>query len=736
MREHGIEPIDLVVVNLYPFRETVAKPGVDARGGDRADRHRRPVDAALGGEEPRRGDGARRSRRLRRRARRAARAGGEVSAATNRRLAQKVFHTTARYDGAIADYLGAEAERRSARRSTGAAPRRSDLRYGENPHQHAALYGDFLARRRAAARQGAVVQQHRRHRRGAGPGAASSSTTARRRSASSSTTRRAASGSASTRSRRGTRAFATDPESPFGGIVISTKPWTLRAGAGRGRDLHRGADRARLRAGRARAAHEEEEPPPGALAPRARCAPNAPAVRGVVGGLLVQDADRAVEEFARAKVVTRRAPTAGRAARRSTSAGKVVKHVKSNAIVFAAADRTLALGGGQTSRVEPVRNAVRARAARVGISLHGSVLAATRSSRSPTVSRRPPTAGATAIVQPGGSARDDEVIAAADARGVAMVVHRRAPLPALSACASWSSAAAGASMRSSGSSRAESARRGASVRARQRRHRASSPPACPIAADDVDGLLALRARAERIDLTVVGPELPLTLGIVDRFADGGAARLRSDAPRRRSSREQGVHQGAAAPRSTCRPRFFGAFADADEAAALRRRGGRADRREGRRPRGRQGRLHLPRRSTRREDADRADHARAASSATPARGSSSRSSSTARSCRSWRSPTATRSLPLASSQDHKRVFDGDRGAEHRRHGRLLARAGGDAGAARRTSCEDVMEPVVRGLAAPRHRATPGVLYAGLMVQRRARRRCSSSTCASAIRSARC
>src|SRR5207247_5910945 len=89
----------------------------------------------------------------------------------------------------------------------------------------------------------------------------------------------------------------------------------------------------------------------------------APALRGVAGGLLVQDVDRAIEDPREAKVVTRRAPTAEEL-RAVAFAGRVVKHVKSNALAFTTAERTLALGGGQTSRVEPVRNARARRAAR------------------------------------------------------------------------------------------------------------------------------------------------------------------------------------------------------------------------------------------------------------------------------------------------------------------------------------------------------------------------------------
>jgi phosphoribosylaminoimidazolecarboxamide formyltransferase/IMP cyclohydrolase len=98
-----------------------------------------------------------------------------------------------------------------------------------------------------------------------------------------------------------------------------------------------------------------------------------------------------------------------------------VKHVKSNAIVFAGAAQTLAVGGGQTSRVEAIRNAV-ARAAREKIALAGSALASDAFFPFPDGLEEAVAAGATAVVQPGGSTRDAEVIAAADARGIAMLM--------------------------------------------------------------------------------------------------------------------------------------------------------------------------------------------------------------------------------------------------------------------------------------------------------------------------
>ena len=417
MREHGIEPIDLVAVNLYPFRETVAKPGttleeaieqIDIGGPSMlrsaAKNHAHvtvivdPDDYASVLEE------LRTSR-------------GSVSVATNRRLAHKVFCATACYDGAIADYLGGTGRAEGFGDSVHVGgPKALDMRYGENPHQRAALYGGFL--RVAEPLHGkelsynnvvdidaalALAEEFRqgrdaavailKHNTPCGVGLGRDPLEAWE------------------------RAYATDPESPFGGIVVSTRPFTLA--------LARAVDEIftevliapefepdaleLLRKKKARRLvrwHPEAAPP-------------APAVRGVAGGLLVQDADRSIENAREAKVVTKRAPTADEL-RALDFAWRVVKHVKSNAIVFATAERTLALGGGQTSRVEPVRNA-RSRAARLDIPLAGSVLGSDAFFPFPDGLEEALAAGATAVIQPGGSTRDAEVIAAADARGAAMV---------------------------------------------------------------------------------------------------------------------------------------------------------------------------------------------------------------------------------------------------------------------------------------------------------------------------
>jgi phosphoribosylaminoimidazolecarboxamide formyltransferase/IMP cyclohydrolase len=345
--------------------------------------------------------------------------GGTLSAATRARLARRAFQTTARYDGAIADWLG-------ARDATPEAPfgetvhlalrKAQDLRYGENPHQKAALYGAFfdvvqqlhgkelsynnimdtnaalwLMREFLGAPPTVAILKHNTP-----CGVATGATVAAAYQA----------------------AYATDPESPFGGILIANQEWTL--------ELSRIVDEiftevliAPSFAPDALAFLKKKKNRrlmtwnPAAMEAAVREA------RSVVGGLLVQDIDRAMEDVARAAVKTRRQPTADELAALGFGL-KVVKHVKSNAIAFVTKDRTLALGGGATSRVDPV-HAARAKAGRVGISLQGSVLASDAFFPFPDGIEEAAAAGATAIVQPGGSVRDDEVIAAADKLGLAMV---------------------------------------------------------------------------------------------------------------------------------------------------------------------------------------------------------------------------------------------------------------------------------------------------------------------------
>src|SRR5213083_644718 len=383
MREHGIEPIDLVAVNLYPFRETIARPGttlaeaieqIDIGGPSMlrsAAKNHADVTVIVDPDdyEPVLAE---------------LRAGG-VEPATRRRLAVKVFCATACYDGAIADYLGQGGTFHWGGRKA------LDMRYGENPHQAAALYGDFL--RVAEPLHGKELSYNNVVDIDAALALAEE--------------------------------FRRGPEAAVAILKHNTP-----CGVGVGRDPLEAWERAydelftevliapafepdalellrRKKARRIVRWHPDAAPP------------KAPAIRGVTAGLLVQDADRAIEDPREARVVTRRAPTAEEL-RALAFAWRVVKHVKSNAIAFTTAERTLALGGGQTSRVEPVRNA-RARAERLGISLRGSVLASDAFFPFADGLEEAIAAGATAVIQPGGSTRDEEVIRAADAHGVAMV---------------------------------------------------------------------------------------------------------------------------------------------------------------------------------------------------------------------------------------------------------------------------------------------------------------------------
>src|SRR5262245_48934437 len=419
MAANGIQPIDLVVVNLYPFEATVAKPGCTLEdaienidiGGPSMIRSaaKNHHDGPVGGDPADYGPVLDEMRR----------GGGAGSLATRERLARRAFQITARYDGAIADYLGSRetSEEAPFGETLHVALRKAqDLRYGENPHQKAALYGDFFAGieqlhgkelsynnivdtnaalwlMREFLADGPTVAILK-HNTPCGVATAASVADAYR------------------------AAYATDPESPFGGILITNHEWTLELGqivdeiftevliapafAPAALEFLRKKKNRRLMLWRAAAMDTAVRE-----------------MRSVVGGLLVQDADRAMENPAESQVVTRRPPCDDEVAA-MTFGLKVVKHVKSNAIAFVGPDRTLALGGGATSRVDP-GHAARAKAGRVGVSLRGSVLASDAFFPFPDGVEEAAGAGATAIVQPGGSVRDEEVIAAADRLNLAMV---------------------------------------------------------------------------------------------------------------------------------------------------------------------------------------------------------------------------------------------------------------------------------------------------------------------------
>jgi phosphoribosylaminoimidazolecarboxamide formyltransferase/IMP cyclohydrolase len=398
---HDLKAIDLVVVNLYPFEATVARPDVSLAeavekidiGGPSMIRSAAKNHAYVGvvvdpADYP---DVLAELRDA-----------GGLGDVTRSRLALRAFERTARYDAAIHAWL-ADRER------SGEDPfpaqlavdlgRAALLRYGENPHQRAALYGGFLdvveplhgkelsynnlIDVQAAL---ALIQEFGgldeaavailKHNTPCGVGLG--------------TTPGEAWG----------RAYETDPESPFGGIVVSSRAFDL-----------------------ALARHVDEIFTEVLVAPDFD-ADRIPAaeldLRRVYGGLLVQEPDATLEDVAACRVATQRKPTE-QELRALAFGSRVVKHVKSNAIVFCAADRTLGVGGGATSRVDAIHQA-REKATRVGLDLTGSALASDAFFPFPDGLEVAAAAGVTAVVQPGGSVRDDEVIAAADRLGLAMVL--------------------------------------------------------------------------------------------------------------------------------------------------------------------------------------------------------------------------------------------------------------------------------------------------------------------------
>jgi len=418
MDEHGIAPIDLVVVNLYPFERTVAKPegtledaieNIDIGGPSMlrsaAKNHRSvavivdPDDYGTVVEEMKK-------------------SGGEVSEATRRRLAVKVFAHTAAYDAAIASYLGrVYGEEGLPSNLVLSLPKTMDLRYGENPHQRAALYGAFLDVLEPL--HGKELSFNNVLDAGSALdliGEFEEPTVAIIKH-----TNPCGVGSGENLSDAWRKAFETDTQSPFGGIIVVNR--TLDLAAARAMDeifteliiapafaegvldfLFRKKNRRVLRIKGERPARELD-------------------LKRVAKGLLAQERDAARETGEAWKQVTRRAPSEEEA-RAMLFGWKVAKHVKSNAIVYARTDRTLGIGAGQMSRVDSAELAV-SKAAKSGLSLSGAVVASDAFFPFRDGIDAAAKAGATCVIQPGGSVRDEEVIAAADEHGMAMVFTAR-----------------------------------------------------------------------------------------------------------------------------------------------------------------------------------------------------------------------------------------------------------------------------------------------------------------------
>jgi phosphoribosylaminoimidazolecarboxamide formyltransferase / IMP cyclohydrolase len=422
VRAHGIEAIDLVVVNLYPFEATVAKPGVslhdaieniDIGGPSMLRSAAKNHDTVTVVVDP--ADYAEVIAQVR--------ATGGTSLELRRQLAAKVFARTAAYDAAIAAHLAREFASPTDGRIapppalTLQAPLVQTLRYGENPHQNAALYGRFgdyfrqlhgkelsynniLDLTAAAALIGEFA--------GEAPTLAILKHTNPCGVARGGTLREA-----------WDKAFATDRQAPFGGIIAVNQPLDRACAeaiveifsevivapsfAPEALDVLRQKKNLRL------------------LELRKNPVAAAPFDLRSVGAesYLWQERDVRATAEADLKVVTRRQPTPAEL-QAMLFGWRVVKHLKSNAILYCGSDRTLGVGAGQMSRVDSSRIAVW-KAGEAGLSLSGSVVCSDAFFPFADGLIAAADAGATAAIQPGGSVRDAEVIAAADARGVAMV---------------------------------------------------------------------------------------------------------------------------------------------------------------------------------------------------------------------------------------------------------------------------------------------------------------------------
>ncbi len=419
--QHGIQPIDMVVVNLYAFEKTAAKPGVPFEelvenidiGGPSMIRSAAknfqdvavvtsPSDYEALAQEM-------------------ANAGGELSSGTRWRLAQKAFATTAAYDSAIASTL----ERVNSnghfelRPASGfpATLRMSfqkvmDLRYGENPHQKAAMYSDNSGSGVANGQQlqGKELSYNNivdlqaawdlaqefeepvvaiiKHTNPCGTATGKNLLEAYK------------------------KALECDPVSAFGGVI----------GVNRVIDAAAAEEMAKLFLEVIAAPGFDDEAKSKFAAKKnlrlveVVSSEQKWTLKNVSGGMLVQDADIRPLADADLKVVTRRAPTPEE--KRALLFGwKVCKHVKSNAILYVRDGQTVGVGAGQMSRVDSCKIG----AMKAQLPLKGTVAASDAFFPFPDGVEEIAKAGSTAIIQPGGSVRDQEVIEAADRHGMAMI---------------------------------------------------------------------------------------------------------------------------------------------------------------------------------------------------------------------------------------------------------------------------------------------------------------------------
>ncbi len=420
MEEHGIAAIDLLVVNLYPFANTINDPSNDIAaaienidiGGPAmlraAAKNHADVAVVVNPDDY--------DRVL------AALDSEGIDATLRRQLAARAFAHTAAYDSAITEYLSAECDEQRMGPAFSLAGRLSSaLRYGENPHQSAAFYADAQNVESSLATadllQGKALSYNNiadadaalecvrqfdspacvivKHANPCGVAIAQDVAAAY------------------------ARAFQTDPTSSFGGIIAFNRPVDgalaeqiidqqfVEVVLAPGFDLQALAAFSKRKNVRVMATGELRSLPPSVE------------IKRVSGGFLVQDRDDGVPSQGDLKVVTEREPTEAEW-RDLGFAWQVVKYVKSNAIIFCKDLATVGIGAGQMSRVYSTRIAA-IKAADEGLQVSGSVMASDAFFPFRDGLDSAAEHGISAVIQPGGSIRDDEVIAAANEHGLAMV---------------------------------------------------------------------------------------------------------------------------------------------------------------------------------------------------------------------------------------------------------------------------------------------------------------------------
>ena len=418
LSELDIKPIDMVVVNLYPFEQTIARNNISLDDAIEQIDIGGPTMIRAAAKNFRSKTVIVNPNQYQSIIAEMEKTGGLVSEETRAGLAKEVFLHTARYDTVISNYLsglnGTSSNEILPDIFSISLSKTEELRYGENPHQQAALYGGFhklfeklhgkelsynnIVDIEAAAElleefsePTVVIIKH---------------------------TNPCGAGSGLDLAEAYSKAFVTDTKSAFGGIVAVNRMLDMTTaqlidkvfteviiapefGDGVLEFLKKKKDRRLIRQASSLRSHHQL------------------LIKNVAGGLLVQTPDDISLQSSQLKVVTKRQPTDDERSA-MTFAWRVAKHVKSNAIVYARADRTAGIGAGQMSRFDSSRIAA-IKAQEAGLDLKGTAVASDAFFPFADGLLEAVNAGATAVIQPGGSVRDEEVIRAADENNIAMI---------------------------------------------------------------------------------------------------------------------------------------------------------------------------------------------------------------------------------------------------------------------------------------------------------------------------